>query len=319
MQPDARKHVVIDTNILCAFLSRKTVHDAQLADRAFQLIDSVIHNDWTPVQIYLPAFAVAEAQHVLDKYRFCKWHGATKKDASKRLTADEYQEASELLIELLEYKSCARVDILPEHIPAASLVSLVNSKYQITRSKARYSGPMSAADCLVAGVAIDLGVRVGSDRVVVVTDDRRMWRVLQRCRRLPDAKAKGLPLQRISSRIGVHWSPNVYPRSILLSRATDKQLAEAFGGWPLPEGPCDHQKCSELTVPQKELLWSMAMQIKNDGGPGPDSLPYTPELDQLQVDFASAENSYLLRADISKTVIGWRKNPKSRPGIFNQQ
>jgi len=316
MQPDARTHVVVDTNIICAFLNAKTVYSQDLAERAHNLINSVVYLDWTPLQLYIPAFAVAEAQHVLDKYRFCRWSGPTKAQPSKRLTAREYASASEMLAGLMRFKSCVRVDILPEHIPAASLVSLISSKYQITRSSKNNVGPMSAADCLVAGVAIDLGVRVGTDRVVIVTDDRRMWRVLQRCRRLPDEKAKSMPLNRVASQIGVEWSRDIYPRSILLSRVSDTQLADVFGGWPLPNTTCEKTTTASLSVLQKESLWKMSLDIKAAGGPGPDSLPYTAELDRIQVDFARQHSVYLLRSDISKSLLSWRKNPHLRPGIY---
>lgn len=312
MQADARRHIVIDTNVLCAYLNSKTVHDKRLAERAAALITAAVENDWQPIQLYVPAFAIAEAQHVLDKYRFCKWSGPTKTDSSKRLSADEYNRSRDLLYKLLNDKSCARVDILPDHLPASSLVSLVNSKYQITRKKSNFSSPMSAADCLVAAIAIDVGIKVGSSRVAVVTDDRRMWRVLQRCKRLPPERARTLPLQSTANKLGVAWSVDLYPDAVLLTRANESQLCTAFGGWPLPKTFCPQQKCSDLNRRLQQSLWTMAMTIKENGGPGPDSLPYSDSLDQLQVNFAHEHSIYLLRSDISKTLLTWRKAKKFR-------
>lgn len=313
---------MVDANILAAYLSSKTTNSLAVHERSAIIIDAVIKHKWPSIELSTPSFCLAETQCVLDKHRYCDWHGRSK-DTKHRLTKREYQQTSAHLFDLVEQRRLRRIELDPAHIVAASLASIVNSYYQIRRksrskvtkkvNKRRVKPPMGAADCLLLGMAIDLGLRVGVSDVVVVTADRRLADVAARCRALANDAAQKLGLDEVSARLGVEWSSSLYPPCILIGSATEADLADALGGWPLPSRDIRGKLVAELKTVDQRRLFDLGQDIKSESGVGPDSLPYSPQLDDLQMRFARATGIYLTKAEIAKQLLAWRKNPKSRP------
>jgi predicted nucleic acid-binding protein len=322
MKRDARKHILIDANVLSAYLAPKTHRDPAVYERSKILIDSAVKYGWPTVQLYTPTICVAETQCVLDKHRYCDWHGAPK-DPQYRLTKAEYSESLRQLDHLLEARQLIRVEISHDHIAASALVSVPNAKYQYRREsnkkaakkrdKSRIKPPMGAADCLIAGMAVDLSLRVGADDVVILTADRRLSDIMTACRTLTDTKARNLDLLTLAKRLNTKWSNVIYPRAINIAKCTEKELKGCLGGWPLPEREVCEKRCENLTNREQKELYDLGQQIKSEYGVGPDSLPYTAELDDLQIRFAIKTGVYSPRAEIARQLLAWRKNVKSRP------
>jgi predicted nucleic acid-binding protein len=229
MKRDARKHVLIDANVLVAYLDKKTHRSEKVHKRSQCLLDSVLSHGWPAIQLYVPSICVAETQCVLDRHRYCDWYGSSK-DPAYRLTKKEYVTATKKLDDLLLNRDLIQIELHRDHVHAASLVSIVNAKYQYNRrrkkkvqgkknvSKKQIKGPMGAADCIIMGMAIDLALRVGIDDVSVVTADTRLADVVSKCRKLGVETAKNLGLDDVASRIGESWSQELYPCAIHLEK-----------------------------------------------------------------------------------------------------
>jgi len=286
------------------------------------LLDSVVEYGWPLLQLYIPSFGITETQCVLDRHYLCDWHGAAK-DRKYRLTKAEYSNATSKLRELQKVRQLHRLELDSQHLDAASLVSVVNSKYQVRRratapnknkkTGSRVKPPMGAADCLLLGLSIELGLRVGVGDVVVVTADNRMTDVADRCRRLTDANARTCGLYDIALRLGVQWSSELYPRCIHLARCTEAELSTLCGHWPLPTRELKQKTLDQLTAGEEKKLFQLGEAIKTETGVGPDPLPYSKEIDALQIRFSIGTGVYMTKAEIAKRLLRWRKNPASRP------
>lgn len=287
------------------------------------MIDTVVEHKWPGMALYSPSFATAEAQCVLDKQRLCDWWGAVKKDPALRLNKREYTGAQSRLAELVRSRHIQRLELDPDHLELMRLASSVNFRYQVRRrSKDKVTGkltgdrvrpPMGTADCLLVALAIDLCTKVGSERTVIVTADRRLSDVVSRCRRLGPKNAKSLGLLAIASRFALDWSPSIYPDCVDLAKVTDTDLAIALRGWPLPQRSVKRSTIADLSQQDRKKLYDLGQKTKVDTGIGPDSLLYTLELDKIQIQYAVDTGKYLLKAEIARQLMTWRKNVKSRP------
>ncbi len=286
------------------------------------LLDAVVDFDWRPVTIHVPAICLAEVQCVLDKYRYCGWNGPASKDRSKRLTKAEYVAASKRLAQIAGSRRVHRFDVSQDHLKMVSLVSVVNQKYKVRRwtqrsdrtsNNSRVVPPMGTADCIVAAHAIDIGSKVGVGSVAVITTDKRLRDVLNRCSSLTQRKAESLSMNQIAHIAGFDWSQSLYPKCVHIGEATVDELRDALGSWPLPSRLLSHRTVAELSKSDLKKLYDLGVRIKDQTGVGPDSLPYSKELDCLQNGYACDTGKYLLKADIAKRLLAWRKNPSTRP------
>jgi len=254
---DQRKHVLIDANVLAAYIEPKTHRNPKVHELSRDLLSSVLEYEWPIVQLYTPTICIAETQCVLDKHRHCHWHGPAKK-REYRLTKKEYLDGLSALESLIDSRRLMRLDMSHDHLLASSLVSVVNARYQYRRSsgkakkgkadKSRIKPPMGTADCLIAGMAIDLAIRIGSENVVMFMADKRLYDVIQACSTLSNERARLLGLNELATRLNTKWSKSLYPEAVYLPKASEADLVRAFGGWPLPARKIRTKEKASLTV-----------------------------------------------------------------------
>lgn len=320
---DPTTHVILDANVLVTALSPKLHNNPEVVLRSKALLNAVVDNGWLPLRLHVPSICLAEAQCVLDKFRHCEWSGPVFRNPSLRLTSREYNQASLKLAAIAHSRQIHRLEISHDHLRIVPLVSVVNQKYQYRRRRRSSVGlataprqvaqPMGAMDCVIAALAIEMAAKIDCDSVILVTADRRLADIMDKCRRLPERKARSLSLPATAHAAGFRWHSGIYPRCINLARTNDIELADVFSGWPLPARPVQPRILSDLTDTERRLLFNMNQEQQATSGVGPDSLPFSPELDRLQVAFAQRTGIYLRKAEIARQLLAWRKNPTSRP------
>ncbi len=150
------------------------------------------------------------------------------------------------------------------------------------------------------------------DRVVeiavAVTGDQRMADVVARAGRIKKTTAKSLGLLDVAESLGLTWERQVYPRVLNLQTATDADLKEAFGGWPLPTTKIADTSRSELTEDEKQQLLNSWLEVATEYKmTNPDNLPYSGELEDIKVRFACESSKYLSNDEIFRYLIQQRK------------
>lgn len=311
-------HVVLDASVVLPWLLPKSVSSDKLLERARMLINSRIEHHWPSIRLYVPGIVAAETQSILDRYRLCTWSNPLKKDPARRATKAEYSKARSKFEALVGSRHIERIDHAADHVWATRLISPVNARYQFRRQRsaedAAVSGkrpipqPMGAADCLIIGTAVSLGIAVGSQNVVVATADTRMSDVMRKIRRLKQKAVDELELDRYADRIGVRWEDNLFPRCINLRNATEQQLASAFQGWPLHMGKWHLVRDeTDLTIQNQRELIRIYKEHKERTGLGVDRLPYSRELDAMRIRMVCLTGRLVSNNLIYSLLSKWRK------------
>ena len=77
-------------------------------------------------------------------------------------------------------------------------------------------------------MAIWLTKLFGRGRLVVLTTDYRMVKVLEKARKVTAAQAKKWGIMDVADDIGFAWNPDIYPRAVHLSRIGEGRGSRLF-------------------------------------------------------------------------------------------
>ena len=197
---------------------------------------------------YLPNFCVAEVFSVFMKHSFGAWNSHVAETIDNRhykRIVDQF--ANDIHNGSLIY----HYELARYHILGINLVAPVDHYYQISRSSRRKRGrrkgkmrkrnvtPMGTFDHLIISMGVHLAHIHGRDNVLVVSGDRRLTDVLDKCKSdISQSTKRHLKLDddRIEGLTGRRFNPETFPRHINFVTATKAQLVRAFGEWPLPVG-----------------------------------------------------------------------------------
>jgi PIN domain len=311
-------HVVLDASVLVAWLLPMSTKSENLQRHSKMLIEARIKHFWPSIRLYVPGIVAAETLSVLDRFHLCTWSGPVKKDPSMRTSKRAHSKARQQFVELVNSRRIEPLDHTADHVIATQLVSPINAKYQYRRQRSssdkRVEGkrpipqPMGAADCLIIGSAVSLGLMVGSENVVIATGDTRLADVVRKLRKLPFRQAKLLGLEPAAKSLGTVWTPYLYPRSVNLKSATDPQLASAFQGWPLPACRWVPVLAEDDISPElKATLIEVYREHKRDTGLGVDKLPYSQQIDAIRVEMVRRTAKFISNDRIYEYLSRWRK------------
>ena len=301
---DAQVHVVVDANILAAGFCPITHKDETVRQRSEILIKSICEADWPFIRIYAPSICIAEALGVIDRYKYCTWHGELRADPSKQLSDSDYQEVLSRLNDSVKSRKIVQIEHEPDHILFSNLISPVNAFYQLGDSN-----PMGATDCVIGAFAILMKTRLFCKRVILVTADSRLASVINKCRGLTVAEAKSLKLMETSTICGINWSPEIYPECINLKDALEEVLIKHFLGWPLPTSKNNYKMSEDLLPEEAVSLCEIWRDISSEYGIKSDKLPYSLALEDMRTRFAVKSNVLLSNEDIFRRIVNWRKGP----------
>ena len=147
--------------------------------------------------------------------------------------------------------------------------------------------------------------------MLLATADQRMADVINRAHRLNQSTAEKLGLLEVAEQAGLEWSPSLYPKCINLNRDSDKEMQEAFGGWPLPEKACSEKTRSDLVDSEKDTLIKIWLDVgKQQGITNPDRLPYSNAIEQIRVCFADKTQVYMTSDEVFWFLMNCRKAGK---------
>lgn len=309
---DPVRSVILDANVLAAHFCPCSTDSAQLRDRSRALVTAGADPNWPSLRLYTPGICIAEVLAVLDRYNLCTWHGPLKRDPTKKLTLREYRDARQHLVETVRSRAIEQLEHEPTHVLLAGMVSPVNNAYQFRRNRTSGSSqvkpPMSAADCVIAAMAILQGARVGQENVVLATADQRLADVMVKCRSLRKRRAGQLGLDLAAKSAGLTWNPRLYPYTVNLRTAKTAELRRAFLGWPLPQGPFRARTPTQLSSAECRGLERAWREVSRDYSVrDPDRLPYGDAIDDLRTRFAADTGISLSNGQVFATLLRWRK------------
>jgi len=229
-------YLLLDANVTAGYYLPRSLDSRRARGRIRVIFDSTRSHASSPV-LYIPNFCVAEVFSVFAKHAFGKWNRHVKK---KKGTIDKRV-----------YKSLVRqfgsdihngaflnqYELSRYHILGIDLVAPVDHHYQISRGTKKNHKPAGTFDHLIISMGIQLAHLHGPANVAIVTADRRIGRIVDRCRNgIPARIVRKLKLDRAQEVTGRPFSPNIFPQCLELSTCKNADLAALLGAWPLTIG-----------------------------------------------------------------------------------
>lgn len=227
-------YLLLDANVTAGYYLPRALHSKRARKRIATIFNSVRSRS-TDHFLYLPNFCIAEVFAVFAKHSWGRWNKHLKNNGTidsrvynslvNQFRSDIHNGAFIYQYELSRY-----------HILGIDLVAPIDHYYQITRGK-KYHAPAGTFDHLIISMGIQLAHIHGSENVAIVSADKRLLRILQKCRGgIPANTRRKLKLDRAEEVTGKPFSPAIFPRWADLVHGTQAELANVLGTWPLPVG-----------------------------------------------------------------------------------
>jgi hypothetical protein len=273
--------------------------------RIVNIIESVRNGCSPHLKLLVPEICVAEAQTVLSKHANPKWKGPgrrRKKDDPQSIHGKTYKSiVQRLRMDLHGGRLIESVPLQRYHVLAKHLITPIDHQLQLRKQDGKgYVKELGGTDQLICGMAIWLTRFLGQPRIVLLTTDYRLGKVMERARRVKATQAKAWGLIDVATDIGFEWCPGIYPRTVHLERASDESLRGLFGSWPLPlEKRRPRDRSRDVTKDDIELL----MQRYRAIGVGRDWLPYSTQMMALAKQFNDATGHSLTEGEIWRLLI----------------
>ena len=229
-------YLLLDANVAAGYYLPRSLDSRRARSRIQMILDSTRSQASTNV-LYIPNFCIAEVFSVFAKHAFGKWNRHVKK---KKGTIDKRVYRSlvrQFGSDIHNGAFLNQYELSRYHILGIDLVAPVDHHYQISRGTKRNHSPAGTFDHLIISMGIQLAHLHGPTNVAIVTADRRIGRILDRCRNgIPARVVQKLKLDRAHEVTGRPFSPSIFPQCLELSTCRNADLAALLGPWPLPIG-----------------------------------------------------------------------------------
>lgn len=307
MTTDPVKYIVLDTNVILAYLLPQRFYTDQICVKDFCdiLFNSRIEADWPLIRLSTPSICLAEVANNLDRRKFGR-------DKNFKINETEYKDAISKFEKLNNNRIIDQSVYEFYHEKMAQLVMPINHNFPLdTASGFHGRRPMGTSDGIICGAALQLVQRFGCNAVILLTNDYRMYDVITKCKMLSSSEAKNCELIQRTSQMGFTWSTDLYPNAILLDECASKpsRLESILKGWPLPQKSLTytHRLSDNLEV---ELI-DIWIEIDNsDKKITIDKLPFSDWLPIIQSRYACKTGVFLNQAFLHKTLMNARKAKK---------
>jgi hypothetical protein len=231
------KYLLLDTNLVAGYYLPRSLNSIRAKERIQIILDSVRSNE-AGLFLYIPNFCIAETFSVFAKHAFGHWN----KHVKKKRTIDKrvYDSICDQFVrDIHNGNFFYHYELSRYHVLAIDLVAPIDHYYQITRGKKNHA-PMGAFDHLIIAMGIHLAHIHGNENVCIVSADDRLTNVLEKCKsNIPPNIIKKLKLDSAQKVTGKEFSSKLFPMHLNLKTATNLEMTQVFGSWPLMVG--EHQ------------------------------------------------------------------------------
>ena len=208
-------YLLLDANVLAGYYAPQTFtkQTAPAAARIANIVGSVRAECSPHIRLLTPEVCVAEAQTVLSKHANPKWKGPRRKrDDDKAIHGTAYKSIRKNMTKDLHGgRLIESIPLQRYHVLAKHLVSPVDHRTHLRHPSGKSMGnDLGGTDQLICGMAIWLNRFLGKDRLALLTTDYRMWKVMEKAKKVSHRQAQSWGLvETAEQRIGCGWSPGM--------------------------------------------------------------------------------------------------------------
>ena len=311
-------YCLLDANLLAGYYAPQTLNarSRDAAKHIRNIIDSVRKGNSPHIKLLVPEICVAEAQTVLSKHANLEWKGTLKRSDPQSIHGKSYNGiVKKMRQDLHGGKLIESLPLQRYHVLFKHLISPIDHHSRIkNRDGTKPTKEMGGTDQLICGMAVWLCRLLGRSRLLVLTADYRMARVLNRATRITDVQIVKWGIREKAERdIGFIFTRNIFPHALYLPQASERELRKWFESWPLPtrkRKPRRHKLAvSERNIEKLVCLYKN-MNI------GRDRLPYSRQLSLLTKQFNNTTGLALDETAVWQLLISRLKKPG---GTMSQQ
>ncbi|HEX8875276.1 MAG TPA: hypothetical protein VF777_00900 [Phycisphaerales bacterium] len=298
-------YLLLDANLLAGYYAPETFNKtSKPAGERIQCIVDSVRNGGSPwLRLLAPEVCVAEAQTVLSKHANPKWKGTTAKgEDPQAIHGKKYKRIAEAMFnDLHGGRLIESIPLQRYHVLAKHLITPIDHRLHFPKPDGGRTNEMGGTDQLVCGMAVWLSRFLGPDRLLVLTADYRMYKVLDKARRMSGSKIEAWGVEEVAeTKIGFKWVPGLFPKAIHLPNAKEGELRKALGAWPLPTRV---RKASASDRPPNRRQVTKLLDLYKNMGIGRDRLPYTPDMTKLVAQFSAAVGRSFTEAQVWSALV----------------
>jgi hypothetical protein len=301
------RYLLLDANLLAGYSAPQTLtcdNAEETRSRIETVVESIRCGCSPHLRLLVPEICVAETQTVLSKHANPKWKGAVrKKDDTKSIHGKSYASLQEKMTadlhggNLIESIPLQRYHVLAKHL----ITPIDHQTHIMPRQKGQRPRELGGTDQLICGMAFWLHRFLGPERLVVVTADYRMAKVLEKARKLKASQLENWGVQEAAKRaFDATVTHDAFPPVLYLPTATEKQLRASLNAWPLP---LKKSKVAPSAAPPTKEQIETLVDLYKAIGIGRDNLPYSPQLRELARQFADATGRQLCDKQLWEVLI----------------
>lgn len=228
-----RKYCLFDASVLVEYFLKNTyTNNSTVSERAVTIIESV-RSGKSDHFFYIPNFCIAEVFSTLAKHAFGHWNRQVKHKPinSKVHNSLRKQFESDIHNATLFY----HYELARYHILTINMVAPVDHYYKLGRGKKNRATPAGTFDQLIVAMGIQLTKIHGADNVVIITADRRLTKLINKCRsKISLTARKAMRLSEAEKFVGIRFDSTNFPLVLNLASANERDLKGIFMEWPLP-------------------------------------------------------------------------------------
>lgn len=297
--------LLLDANVLAGYYAPQTLNKSSepAAPKIDIIIDSVRKGCSPNLRLLTPEICVAEAQTVLSKHANPTWRGVKKSDHPQRIHGKSYAGiVRQMHADLHGARLIESIPLQRYHVLAKHLITPIDHHLHLRkRDGTGCLSELGGTDQLICGLAICLARTLGQARVVVLTSDYRMAKVLEKAQKIRDNQASVWGLREFArDRIGFDWSREIYPGVLYMPKASESVLRRALGSWPLPTKKRSPRRPRPPTATELAGLVQRYKAI----GIARDRLPYTEHMVRLTREFNDGTGLSLSEGEVWQSLIG---------------
>jgi hypothetical protein len=228
-----KKYLLLDANVVAGYYLPRS-SNSLIHERMTQLVNMLKKRGRTPKPfvLFLPNFCIVEVFNIFRKYRFGKWNRKVISNGGT-ITKQEYDRVyRQFQKDIHNGKLFYHYELSRYHLLNTALIGPIDNYYAYQRQRGKKKAnpsPMSTFDSLIIGIGIELVRLHGQENVLLLTDDDRIYQMLQRASTIPKKTARKLGLYEAASLIGKQFARSLYPKALHLRKASQREYVAALG------------------------------------------------------------------------------------------
>ncbi len=222
-----RKYLLIDANIAAAYYLPRSAKNRTTESRVKQILDFCRSkkDEWF---VYIPNFCIAETVSVFIKHSYGKWNKHVKRNGGTIDTRLYKKIIYNFQSDIHNGKFLYHLELNRYHVLGINFVAPIDHYFQMKRNIKNVS-PAGTFDHLIISMGINLVNIHGVNNVTILTTDKRLSMVVDKCRsNLSKKTLARLKIGIAEDLCSKKFESEIFPKCLDISSCRKKDIESVF-------------------------------------------------------------------------------------------